>query len=154
MNIPEYCQSPEKVPFVDSISKLRTIYFSLTPGKQLFDFFFFFFSEINKIIQWIVFRYGILNAAQSVYETLNEYHAGQTFGGDDFMDIWLYVGLKANVRKLASVINFIREYANPTLMQGELGYYFSTLELAAAYIKGFFFFFFEINCKNFNHIEF
>jgi len=51
MNIPEYCQSPEKVPFVDSISKLRTIYFSLTPGKQLFDFFFFFFSEINKIIQ-------------------------------------------------------------------------------------------------------
>lgn len=80
MNITQHCQSPEKIPFVDSITKLRTIYFSLTPGKQL---------------------YGILNAAQSVYQTLQEYHPDVTVGGDDFMDIWLYVVLKANVRKLA-----------------------------------------------------
>jgi len=86
----------------------------MTPGKQL---------------------YTILNAAESAYQNLKQYHPEVTVGGDDFMDIWLYVVLKANVRKLASVINFIREYGNPTLMQGELGYYFSTLELAAAFLK-------------------
>jgi len=114
MNISEGFQSPEKNPFSDAITKLRTISVCLTPGKQL---------------------YSILNAAQSVYETLQEYHPHVTIGGDAFMDIWLFVVLKANVRKISSIINFIREYANLSFLQGELGYYFSTLELAVAFIR-------------------
>ena len=47
-----------------------------------------------------------MNAAQSVYQTLQEYHPEVTVGGDDFMDIWLYVVLKANVRKLARWASF------------------------------------------------
>eukprot|EP00163_Fabomonas_tropica_P000798 TRINITY_DN1057_c0_g1_i4.p1 TRINITY_DN1057_c0_g1~~TRINITY_DN1057_c0_g1_i4.p1 ORF type:complete len:928 (-),score=182.81 TRINITY_DN1057_c0_g1_i4:44-2491(-) len=90
------------------------MFFQLTPSKKL---------------------YTLFSAAQSVVATIDAHHKGRVLGGDDFLPIWIYVVLHANAHEQASTIAFIREYANPALMQTELGYYFSSLELAVEFIK-------------------
>ena len=50
------------------------------------------------------------------------------------MDIFSYVVLHAHIENLATVIKFVRTFANPELLTTELGYYFSALELSMEYI--------------------
>ena len=51
------------------------------------------------------------------------------------MDVWVFVTIQAQIKKLFTNINFLRNYSNPSYMLSETGYYLSSLELAAEYIK-------------------
>jgi hypothetical protein len=55
--------------------------------------------------------------------------------GDEFMDIWVYVTLKANVNRLATTTAYVEALANEGLMTSEFGYYFTALRVANDYIK-------------------
>jgi len=54
---------------------------------------------------------------------------------DEFIDIWVYVTLQARVSDLCWDILYLKEYSNPNYMLSETGYYLSSLEMAAEYIK-------------------
>jgi hypothetical protein len=107
--IPRQYQSDEVIPYGDAISRLKATYFSLTPGRKLYD---------------------IISAAHAVFDKL----ADEAAGADIFMDIWCYVVLKANVPNLATTCSYILEYCNPALVSGEGGYFLSSLQLASQYI--------------------
>lgn len=78
----------------------------------------------------------LLEAAGSVYKNAEKICPQRAVGGDDFIDIWVYVVIQAQIRNLASSMAYITEFASPTCMDGELGYYFSCLDVARKYIKG------------------
>jgi hypothetical protein len=121
--IPESLQTPESVPFLESVAKLRRLGTYKTPTLKLAC---------------------VLEAAQAVYATLGRHSPDSVVGGDEFMDIWIFVTLKSQVSRLWSEVCFVREFAGHDTLQGEMGYYFSTLEFAAMYLRGscFFIFFF------------
>ena len=74
-------------------------------------------------------------------------------GGDDFIDIWVYVVLQAQIRNLpryntfvfrnililiqfiCSTVQYISEYASDDLMTSEMGYYFTSVEVALNFIE-------------------
>jgi len=55
--------------------------------------------------------------------------------GDEFIDIWVYITLKANINRLATTAAYVEAYANEALMTSEYGYYFTALRVATDYIK-------------------
>lgn len=46
----------------------------------------------------------------------------------------MYVVLKANIPKLASMVTYLKKYCNPNLAFTEAGYYLSSVEFACQYI--------------------
>ncbi|KNC73858.1 hypothetical protein SARC_13584, partial [Sphaeroforma arctica JP610] len=62
-------------------------------------------------------------------------HPGKAVGGDDFLDVWVYVTIQANVRGISTCLAFIEAYANPMVLQGETEYCFTVLKLAVDYIR-------------------
>jgi len=51
------------------------------------------------------------------------------------MDVWVYVVIQAGIKHLFSNINYLQNYCNPSYMFSETGYYLSSLELAAQFIR-------------------
>ena len=49
--------------------------------------------------------------------------------------MWVYVVLHADIHKLATMISFLKNYSNPNLAFSEAGYYLSSLEFAAEYVR-------------------
>ena len=80
---------------------------------------------------------AIILAAQETMKYMNVLCSDpeKVAGADEFMDVWVYVTLKAGIRDLATQINMLKEYCNPSIMMSETGYYLSSLELAAEFIK-------------------
>ncbi len=108
-------QSAELVPFAAPIALLRTLSGRFTPSTKLI---------------------AIYSAAQSVISTLAKQSLNAlVIGADDFLPIWIYAVLNADISLLASNIAFIRRFASPDVLQTELGYYFSSLELAAEVVR-------------------
>eukprot|EP01134_Creolimax_fragrantissima_P000585 CFRG0585T1 len=102
------------IPFIDAITQLRMLYFSVTASAKI---------------------QAILSTAQSICSTIEEEHPNTTIGGDDFLDVWVFVIIHANVRLIATALSFIGTYANPTLLQGETEYCYTVLRLACDYVK-------------------
>ena len=76
-----------------------------------------------------------MTAAKAVYTTIERIAPGSKAFGDEFMDIWIYVTLKANVNRLATTTAYVEALANEELMTSEYGYYFTALRVANDYIK-------------------
>eukprot|EP00118_Oscarella_pearsei_P016807 m.163293 g.163293 ORF g.163293 m.163293 type:complete len:758 (+) comp38851_c0_seq5:107-2380(+) len=112
MGIGEKCQSAEPIPYLDAISKLKATYFCVTPTQKMS---------------------GVIQAARSIFSRLAQSH-DDAVGADDFMDIWCYVVIKADLPELATTCNFLAEYSRFSLTQGEGGYFLSSLQGAAQYI--------------------
>ncbi len=102
------------VPFHRAIATLKSIIFSQMPSRKI---------------------QVILNAAQQIYSEIAEHDANVVVGGDQFTDIWIYVTIQANVQGLSTTINYLNLFARPELLQSETGYYFTSLGLAAHYIR-------------------
>lgn len=54
---------------------------------------------------------------------------------DEFIDVWVYVTIKAAVPNTFWNVKYLKEFANPKYMLSETGYYLSSLEMASEYIK-------------------
>ena len=80
-------------------------------------------------------RIVLIDAASSVYKTA-ENLSKRSIGGDDFIDIWVYVVIQAQIRNLESTMKYIHKYSSPHSMNGEMGYYFSCLDVAKKFIEG------------------
>eukprot|EP00033_Pygsuia_biforma_P003286 GCRY01003599.1.p1 GENE.GCRY01003599.1~~GCRY01003599.1.p1 ORF type:complete len:798 (-),score=224.02 GCRY01003599.1:122-2515(-) len=126
MGIADKFLSDEPIPFLDAITKLRGMSYAITPTKKL---------------------YAILSAAQSLYLLIEqaaqrrERLAGRPVsskqhfvGGDEFLDLWVYIVLQAAPTSIFSNLSFIEKFAPRQLLSSELGYYFSSTCLAASYI--------------------
>ena len=79
LKMPASLQSPEPVPYAESVDKLRRITEFQTPIEKL---------------------YAIFQSAQSVYANVAQYHPDNPLGGDGFMDVWIYIVLKACIPTL------------------------------------------------------
>lgn len=86
----------------------------------------------------------LLEAASAIYKNAEIIAPDRKVGGDDFIDIWVYVILQAQIRNLASTVEYIGLYT-PEDMIGETGYYYSCLDVAKGFIESNYFnvFFFE-----------
>ncbi|EDO32657.1 predicted protein [Nematostella vectensis] len=103
-------------PFYPAIAALKSMSLSMTPTRKI---------------------YNVVKAAKLVFEKLNELAARdsrQQPGADEFMDVWVYVVLKANVPHLISTITYLKQYSNPNLGFTEAGYYLASIEFACQYI--------------------
>jgi hypothetical protein len=112
LRVRAYLQSCEPVPFIDSITQLRASYFSSTPTDKM---------------------YSVVAAAKALYDKLGDIGEG-SIDGDAFLDLWIYVIIKANIKNLATNLAFMIDYGNPQLACGEAGYYLTTLEAAVQFI--------------------
>ena len=54
---------------------------------------------------------------------------------DEFMDIWVYVILKARLARFFTTVALLRDYSNPRIRLSESGYYMASFELAGEYIR-------------------
>jgi len=113
-NINPDFKDPSLVPYVKAIAELRSIYFQFSPTKKMS---------------------AILRAAGAVYEVTGQLQPKVKMGGDDFIDIWVYVVLHAQLRNLPSTTQYISLYASEDLMTSEMGYYFTSLEVALNFIE-------------------
>ncbi|XP_031568826.1 uncharacterized protein LOC116303436 isoform X2 [Actinia tenebrosa] len=110
------CQDISLSPYYAAISALKASSMCLIPTRKIFQ---------------------IVRAAKLVFENLNEIAAQDNRsppGADEFMDVWVYVVLKANIPKLASTVAYLKKYCNPNLAFTEAGYYLSSVEFACQYI--------------------
>ena len=57
-----------------------------------------------------------------------------TIAGDDYLPVLIYVVLKADVTQMMSQLEFISCFANPTCLNGEMGYQFSSLQAAVQWL--------------------
>jgi hypothetical protein len=105
-------RSNEPVPFIEAITQLRASYFSSTPTDKM---------------------YSVVGAAKALYDRLGDI-GESSIDGDAFLDLWIYVIIKANIKDLATNLLFMIEYGNPQLSCGEAGYYLTTLEAAVHFI--------------------
>eukprot|EP01028_Stygiella_incarcerata_P000619 TRINITY_DN108_c3_g1_i2.p1 TRINITY_DN108_c3_g1~~TRINITY_DN108_c3_g1_i2.p1 ORF type:complete len:641 (+),score=200.25 TRINITY_DN108_c3_g1_i2:1690-3612(+) len=80
---------------------------------------------------------AILSASEAVFMNMKDISPEQSSGvcADEFLPVMIYVVLKANVWRMMSHMNFIKAFACDSFLQGEMGYYFSSAELACEYIK-------------------
>lgn len=113
LNVKAAYQSPELVPFIEAIAQLRATYFTPTPTDKMS---------------------GVVAAAKAVYDQLSTM-GENSIDGDSFLDLWMYVTIKANVPDLATSIEFMSLYGNPALGMDEAGYYLTTLSVAANFIE-------------------
>eukprot|EP00762_Andalucia_godoyi_P003406 ANDGO_06619.mRNA.1 Vacuolar protein sorting-associated protein 9 len=111
--------SLESFPYMQAVAYLRTVYFGVSPTRKLRTF---------------------LHAAQAVYRHMEEMRARtsgkvQEIAADEFLPVLIFTVLKANVRDICSQLQFVKTYASDRFMNGEMGYYLSSVELAVEYIK-------------------
>ena len=106
---------PTMVPYLKAISELKCLRYQFSPTKKMTT---------------------ILRAASAVYESAKQLQPEMTLGGDNFIDIWVYVVLKAEIPKLPSTVAYLSEHTSSDLMTSEMGYYFTCLEVALRYIEG------------------
>ncbi|KAL0248013.1 hypothetical protein GEMRC1_003252 [Eukaryota sp. GEM-RC1] len=99
-------------PWSHAIAKLSTLPLTPSPTRKLFV---------------------ILSAAQSIYTNPN-IEGDTSIGADVFVPIFIYVIVKSKIPNLWAEIKFIHEYGAERHFQGELGYYFVTLEFCSKYI--------------------
>ena len=59
----------------------------------------------------------------------------QVVGADAFFPVWVYCIVKSNLPNLATLVNFLKGYLNPSLRYCEIGYYVTCLEGACVYIQ-------------------
>ena len=59
----------------------------------------------------------------------------KTFFLDEFMDIWVYVILKARLPRFFATVSLLRDYSNPRIRLSESGYYMASFEFAGEYIR-------------------
>jgi hypothetical protein len=55
--------------------------------------------------------------------------------GDTFLDLWVYVCIKANMKDMATNVGLMSEYGNPQFSLAEAGYYLTTLHAAMSFIS-------------------
>uniref|UniRef100_A0A7M5USU3 VPS9 domain-containing protein n=1 Tax=Clytia hemisphaerica TaxID=252671 RepID=A0A7M5USU3_9CNID len=104
------------VPYHDAISKLREISLVKLPTQKL---------------------RSIILASQNAVKRMNELCSDEEVvaGADEFIDIWVYITIQASVPDLCWDIQYLKAFSNPNYMLSETGYYLSSLEMAAEYIK-------------------
>jgi len=56
-------------------------------------------------------------------------------GADEFMDIWVYILLKARLPRFFTTVAMLRSYSNPRMKYSETGYYMANFESAGEYIR-------------------
>ena len=71
----------------------------------------------------------------SVYKLVTRPLFIYSFLTDEFIDIWVYITIQASVPDLCWDIQYLKAFSNPNYMLSETGYYLSSLEMAAEYIK-------------------
>eukprot|EP00117_Sycon_ciliatum_P036159 scpid31968/ scgid5805/ Vacuolar protein sorting-associated protein 9a; Vacuolar protein-targeting protein 9a len=114
LGVPKEYISTELVPFYEAIALLRSMFFALTPSKKLFC---------------------VASAANAVFEQLSNVGVDlRKVGADVFMDVWVYVIVKANVSDLVSNMAFMSEYAVRSLSTGQAGYFLASLQVATSAI--------------------
>lgn len=57
------------------------------------------------------------------------------FFPDEFIDVWVFVTIQASVPALCWDIQYLKDFSNSNYMLSETGYYLSSLEMSAEYIK-------------------
>ncbi|KIL69228.1 hypothetical protein M378DRAFT_157476 [Amanita muscaria Koide BX008] len=75
----------------------------------------------------------ILNSCKVIFGLIR--HLKKEEGADSFLPILIYVLLKANPPHLMSNVEFINRFRNPAKIQGEVGYYLSSLIGAISFIE-------------------
>ena len=143
--------SYEVVPFIESISQLRWVWFWVWPVKwcgfcnmqlHVFDLMCFnvqFCIRTHTHTHTHTHRasyfsptptdkmYSVVEAARALYEQLNSM-GESSIDGDSFLDLWIYVIIKANVKDLVSDLamrdcvcrSMLKEYMNVHLVNTHL----------------------------------
>ncbi|KAI3354522.1 hypothetical protein L3Q82_019033, partial [Scortum barcoo] len=81
----------------------------------------------------------LLKVCKSIYHSMsaNASSAGKVFGADDFLPCLTWVLLRSDVVTLQLDIDYMMELLDPTQLQGEGGYYLTTLYASLYYITSF-----------------
>lgn len=75
----------------------------------------------------------ILNCCKVIFGLIR--HLRKDEGADSFVPILIFVVLKANPDNLLSNVEFINRFRNPAKLQGESGYYLSSLMGAVSFVE-------------------
>ncbi|KAM3616850.1 uncharacterized protein V6R79_024652 [Siganus canaliculatus] len=81
----------------------------------------------------------LLKVCKSIYHSMsaNSTSAGKVFGADDFLPCLTWVLLRSDVVNLQLDTDYMMELLDPTQLQGEGGYYLTTLYASLYYISSF-----------------
>ncbi|XP_029373720.1 ras and Rab interactor 2 isoform X2 [Echeneis naucrates] len=80
----------------------------------------------------------LLKVCKSIYHSMTaNASSGQIFGADDFLPCLTWVLLRSDVLTLQLDTDYMMELLDPTQLQGEGGYYLTTLYAALYYISSF-----------------
>lgn len=80
----------------------------------------------------------LLKVCKSIYHSMTAYtSSGAVFGADDFLPCLTWVLLRSDVVTLQQDTDYMMELLDPTQLQGEGGYYLTTLYAALYYISSF-----------------
>ncbi|KIJ55288.1 hypothetical protein M422DRAFT_23899 [Sphaerobolus stellatus SS14] len=105
-------------------------------GKEIKGFLDFAGQELLKINHYKAPRdklICILNSCKVIFGLIR--HVKQSEGADAFIPILIYVVLKASPDHLISNIEYISRFRRPEKLQGEAGYYLSSLMGAVSFIE-------------------
>ncbi|GAA98435.1 uncharacterized protein L969DRAFT_94204 [Mixia osmundae IAM 14324] len=108
----------------------------LPQAEQTSAFVEFARTELLKINQYKAPRdklICILNCCKVIFGLIRQLAADQ--GADTFMPLLIYVVLQANPPHLVSNLQYIQRFRNPERLQGESGYYLSSLNGAIGFIE-------------------
>ena len=105
------------------------------------------------LFSYFIFRSAILRSASAVYEVTGQLQPKIKMGGDDFIDIWVYVVLHTQLRNLPSIVQYISTFASEDLMTSEMGYYFTSVEVALNFIESLFQIFLHIFTTKFTYVK-
>uniref|UniRef100_A0A3B4YSH1 VPS9 domain-containing protein n=1 Tax=Seriola lalandi dorsalis TaxID=1841481 RepID=A0A3B4YSH1_SERLL len=78
----------------------------------------------------------LLKVCKSIYHSMTA-NASSVFGADDFLPCLTWVLLRSDVVTLQQDTDYMMELLDPTQLQGEGGYYLTTLYAALYYISSF-----------------
>ncbi|XP_071352466.1 ras and Rab interactor 2 isoform X2 [Trachinotus anak] len=80
----------------------------------------------------------LLKVCKSIYQSMTvNASSGTAFGADDFLPCLTWVLLRSNLVTLQQDTDYMMELLDPTQLQGEGGYYLTTLYAALYYISSF-----------------
>uniref|UniRef100_A0A8C1CRK3 VPS9 domain-containing protein n=1 Tax=Cyprinus carpio carpio TaxID=630221 RepID=A0A8C1CRK3_CYPCA len=80
----------------------------------------------------------LLKVCKNIYHSMNAYaKPGTVFGADDFLPCLTWVLLRSDVATLQVDTDYMMELLDPTQLQGEGGYYLTSLYAALFYISSF-----------------
>ncbi|KAG7486972.1 ras and Rab interactor 2 isoform X1 [Solea senegalensis] len=78
----------------------------------------------------------LLRVCKLIY-TIMQDHSGRMYGADDFLPVLTYVLAQCDMPQLDTEIEYMMELLDPSLLQGEGGYYLTSSYGAMALIKNF-----------------